>query len=100
MSSPGIETLSFNKAITANKKNAIILSVGYKFSETKEEYVTQAFFAVMRDGLEVDEVRADDVRVHWVVVTQLDLDALAQRRKHLREHDLLVPRRRVAVLLY
>lgn len=42
---------------------------------------------------------ADDVRLHRRVVSQLDLDALAQWRQHLRERDLLVPHWVAAVLL-
>lgn len=35
---------------------------------------------------------SNDGIVDRIVVSQLDLDALAERREHLREHDLLVPR--------
>ena len=56
--------------------------------------------SIIGDGLEVDEVRSDDVGVHRVVVPQLQLDALAQWREHLREHDLLVPHRGVRVLAH
>jgi len=45
-------------------------------------------------------VRSDDVAVDAVAVAKLDLDAATQRRKHLREDDLLVPDRLVTVLLH
>lgn len=38
--------------------------------------------------------------VDFVRVSDLDLDALAERREELREDDLLVPNRFVAALLH
>jgi hypothetical protein len=45
-------------------------------------------------------MRADDVIVDCVAVSQLDLDAATERGEHLREHDLLVPHGLVAALLH
>lgn len=45
-------------------------------------------------------MRANDGIVDGVIVPQLYLDALTQGREHLREDDLFVPHRRVAILLY
>lgn len=53
-------------------------------------------FAVVRYGLEVDEVRADDC-VHRIVVPQLNFYPLAQGREHFGENNLLVPHWRIAV---
>jgi len=54
----------------------------------------RTFLAVVGYFREIDEVRSDDVAVDAVAVAKLDLDAATQRRKHLREDDLLVPDRK------
>lgn len=58
------------------------------------------FLAVIADRVEVQKVGADQRVVDRVHVLQLKLDALTQRREHLREDDLLVPHRCVATLLH
>lgn len=56
--------------------------------------------SVIGDGLQVYEVRADNGGFDGIIVAQLDLNPLAQRRKHFRKNELLVPNRGVAVLLH
>lgn len=56
--------------------------------------------SVIRDGLQVDEVGAYHGRFDGIVVSELDLDALAQGREHFREDQLFVPDGGVAVLFY
>lgn len=63
-----------------------------------EERLT--LLSVIRDHLQVDEVRPDDGRLDGVIGPQLDLDALAERREHFGEDQLLVPHGRVAVFLH
>ena len=58
------------------------------------------FFTVVGDEAEVEEMSADDGVADGVTLSQLDLDPLAERREHLREHDLLVPHGSVGVLLH
>lgn len=60
----------------------------------------KALLAVVADLLQVDEVCADDGGMHGIVVAQLYLYPLAERREHLGEDYLLVPNRGVAVPLH
>ena len=64
----------------------------------KNKNYKPTFLALVRYLRQVDVVCSDDVIVDAIVVTKLDLDATAQRRKHLREDDLLVPYRLVRSL--
>lgn len=60
----------------------------------------RTFFAVVGDCFQVYEMGSDCRFVYGIVVLELDFYSLAKRRKHLEEHDLLVPDRSVAVLFH
>ena len=63
-------------------------------------FLALTLVTVVGDLAEVKEVGADDGVPDRVALSQLNLDPLAQRGEHLREHDLLVPHWSVAVLLH
>ena len=68
----------------------------HEMSAVKEEIST--FFAFVGYFRQIYEVRSNDGVINRVVVSQLDLDPLAERREHLREYDLFVPRRAAGAL--
>lgn len=78
-----------------------VISGAHSFAFTSAPTVVfqPTFVAIVRYFAQVDEVRSDGHVVDFVRVSDLDLDALAERREELREDDLLVPNGFVAALL-
>lgn len=78
---------------------AVVPDTAVEVDKSRAKRGQESSFAVVADLFQVDEMRADHSRVDGVVVAQLYFDSLTEGRKHFREHDLLVPYRRVTVLL-
>lgn len=58
------------------------------------------FVSIIGNVLEINIVGAYHSIVDGIIVSDLDLDAGTQRRKHFTEHDLFVPDGVVAVLFH
>lgn len=71
----------------------------FPFTSAPTDVFQPTFVAIVRYFAQVNEVGSDGHVVDFVRVSDLDLDALAERREELREDDLLVPNGFVAALL-